>query len=173
MGISRAAHRRRRGESGFSLIELSVTMAVVGLMAMIGLPTMQEWLERYRVRTAAQEIAAAVQLQRMRAVSQNTDFSIGFDAGAGTYGLYQGTPGSGTLIDPQARDLPMGVVYSGETDPIDMPDDELIFHSDGSLNDSTANDDQIYLSNSLGDVFTVTVNRATGRVQVAHHSYAY
>ncbi len=173
MGKLRAVNGRRRVERGFSLIELTVTMAVIGLMAMIGLPTMQEWLERYRVRTAAQEIAAAIQLQRMRAVSQNTDFSIDFDVGAGTYALYQGSPSCGTLLDPQARNLPMGVVYSGEDDPVDMPDDELVFHSDGSLNDSTANDDEVYLSNSLGDVFTVTVNRATGRVQVTHHSYAY
>ncbi len=150
-----------------------MTIAVIGLMAMIGLPTMQEWLERYRVRTAAQEVAAAMQLQRMRAVSQNTDFSIGFDVGAGTYALYQGAPGSGTLLDPLPRVLPMGVAYSGNGDPVDTPNDELIFHADGSLNDSTASDDQISLGNSLGDVFTVTVNRATGRVQVAHESYAY
>ncbi len=173
MWVRRAGRRGRRDERGFSLIELTVTMAVIGLMAMIGLPSMQEWLERYRVRTAAQEIAAAMQLQRMRAVSQNGDFSIGFDVGAGTYALYQGPPGSGTLLDPLPHVLPMGVVYSGESDPVDAPNDELIFHSDGSLNDSTASDDQIFLGNSLGDVFTVTVNRATGRVEVAHHSYAY
>ena len=168
-----AGHRRRRDERGFSLIELTVTMAVIGLMAMIGLPSMQDWLERYRVRTATQEMAAAVQLQRMRAVSQNADFSIDFDASGGTYALYQGDPSTGTLLDPLPHDLPMGVAYSGNSDPVDTPNDELIFHSDGSLNDSTASDDQIFLGNSMGDVFTVTVNRATGRVEVAHHSYAY
>ncbi|HJO03524.1 MAG TPA: GspH/FimT family pseudopilin [Acidobacteriota bacterium] len=165
--------RRRHDERGFSLIELTVTMAVIGLMAMIGLPSMQEWLERYRVRTAAQEVAAAMQLQRMRAVSQNDDFSIDFNVGAGTYALYQGDPSSGTLLDPLPHVLPSGVAYSGDSDPVSTPNDELLFHADGSLNDSTASDDQIFLGNSLGDVFTVTVNRATGRVQVAHHAYAY
>lgn len=161
-------------QAGFSLVEVSIVVALIGLFAMVGLPTMQEWLERYRVRTAAQEIASHIQLQRMRAVSQNQDFSIDFDQSAGTYALYQGDPATGTLLDAQARGLPNGVTFTGGGgDPLQMPSDELIFHSDGSLNDSTATTDAVFLGNAIGDIFRVDINRATGRVQVAHDSYGY
>ena len=66
---------KRRGmvasgnEVGFSLVEVMVVVALVGLIAAVGLPTMQQWLDRYKVRTAAEQLASLIQLQRMRAVS--------------------------------------------------------------------------------------------------------
>lgn len=158
---------------GFSLIELTVTVAILGLMVTIGFPTMQEWLERYRVRSAATEIASAIQLQRMRAVSQNTEFSISFDAANGTYSLFEGDPSTGTMLDAVARSLPFGVTFQGADDAVNTPGDEIIFHPDGSLNDSTAVSDVLTVGNAAGDVFSVTFNRATGRVEVAHQQYGY
>ena len=134
---------------------------------------MQEWLDRYKVRTAAEQLASLIQLQRMRAVSQNTDFSIDFDASAGTYALYEGDAATGTALDPQAYQLPLGVAFAGDADPVNVPGDEIVFHSDGSLNNSTATTDRIYMSNTLGDVFLLSINRSTGRVQVQHQSYGY
>jgi len=167
---------RRRGmvaqnrEAGFSLMELIVVIALIGLLAGVGLPAMQEWLDRYRVRTAADELASMIQLQRMRAVSQNTDFSIDFDEDAGTYTLYEGNAATGTALEVQARRLPSGVEFSGDADPVNVPSDEMIFHSDGSLNNSTATVDTIYVSNGLGDIFFLSINRSTGRVRVEHQS---
>lgn len=161
------------GEAGFSLIEMIVVVALVGLLAAVGLPSMQDWLDRYRVRTAAEQLASLIQLQRMRAVSQNTDFSIDFDANAGSYTLYQGDAATGTALEPQAHTLPMGVLFSGNADPVNVPSDEMIFHADGSLNNSTATTDTIYLANNNGDIFLLSINRSTGRVQVQHQSYGY
>ena len=161
------------GERGFSLIEVIVVVALVGLLAAVGVPSMQDWLDRYKVRTAAEQLASLIQLQRMRAVSQNTDFSIDFDANAGTYTLYQGNTATGTTLEPQAHTLPMGVMFSGNADPVDVPSDEMIFHADGSLNNSTATTDTIYMANTNGDVFLLSINRSTGRVQVQHQSYGY
>jgi prepilin-type N-terminal cleavage/methylation domain-containing protein len=169
--------RHRRGEvaadAGFSLIEVTVVVALVGILAMVGLPTMQEWLDRYKVRTSAEELAAIIQLQRMRAVSQNADFSIDFDVSAGTYTLYEGDAATGTALEAAAHVLPGGVTFAGDADPINVPSDEMIFHADGSLNDSTATTDTIHMSNTLGDVFLLSINRSTGRVQVQHQSYGY
>jgi prepilin-type N-terminal cleavage/methylation domain-containing protein len=159
--------------AGFSLIEVTVVVGLVGLLAMVGLPSMQQWLDRYTARTAAEQLASLIQLQRMRAVSQNTDFSIDFDADAGTYTLYEGDAATGTALESQAHVLPNGIAFSGNADPVDVPDDEMIFHADGSLNNSTATIDSIYLSNTLGDVFLLSINRSTGRVQVQHQSYGY
>lgn len=154
-----------------SLIEVTVVMAVIGLMVSVGYPALQEWLDRYRARSAASEIASAIQLQRMRAVSQNQEFSIGFDAGADSYTLYQGNPATGTMLEPVARSLPFGVTFQGAADAVDTPNDEIIFHPDGSMNDSTATSDTLWVGNAIGDVFFVTMSRATGRVEVEQDSY--
>ncbi len=105
-------------------------------------------------------------------MSQNGDFSIDFDAAGGTYQLYEGNAATGTAIN-NAWELPQGVTFSGDNDPVNIPDDEIIFHADGSLNDSTATTDQIFLGNGEGDVFLIAINRATGRVEVQHQSYGY
>jgi prepilin-type N-terminal cleavage/methylation domain-containing protein len=162
-----------RGDGGFSLIEVTVVVALVGLLAAVGLPTMQDWLDRYKVRTAAEELASLIQLQRMRAVSQNTEFSIDFDASGGAYTLYEGDAATGTAIEQVAHTLPTGVAFAGNADPVNVPSDEMIFHPDGSLNNSTATTDTIYMSNTNGDVFLLSINRSTGRVQVQHQSYGY
>lgn len=154
-----------------SLIEVTVVVAIIGLMVSVGYPAMQEWLDRYRVRNAASEIASAIQLQRMRAVSQNQEFSIAFDTSDNTYSLYEGDPATGTMLDVVARTLPFGVTFQGGADAVDTPNDEILFHPDGSMNDSTATSDQIWVGNPNGDTFFVTMNRATGRVEVEQYSY--
>ncbi len=166
-------HRDRRSEAGFSLIELSVVLVLLGLVVMVGMPAMQDWLERYRVRSAAQVLASDMQLQRMRAVSRNTVHTIVFDQANGTYTLWEGDPVNGltTQLVPQPIGLPFGVSF---TDPIDDPieltwsgnDDVAVFHADGSINGRLAQDDEITMTNAIGDSFRVVMNQVTGRVIV-------
>ncbi|MGD8330915.1 MAG: GspH/FimT family protein [Acidobacteriota bacterium] len=162
-----------RREAGYSLIEVLVVLALLGLMVLVGLPAMQDWLERYHTRTAAQTLAADMQLQRMRAVSRNATHSIVFDAANGTYTLWEGDPVNGltTQLSPAPITLPFGVTF---TDPVDDPielswngnDDVAVFHPDGAVNGRLAQEDEITMTNSIGDSFRVTINQVTGRVQV-------
>jgi len=167
------AQRTDRRESGYSLIELAVVLVLLGLVVMVGMPAMQDWLERYRVRTAAQTLAADLQLQRMRAVSRNRRFTVVFDAANGTYDLWEGDPVNGLVTEliPEPIRLPFGVTF---TDPIDDPielswagnADFAVFHADGSVNDRLAQEDEITMTNAIGDSFRVVMNQVTGRVTV-------
>lgn len=163
---------RRARESGMSMVEVMIVMAIVGLIALVGLPRLEAWFERYKVRGMAEEIAVNLQLQRMRAVSRNQEFSIQFDATDGNFRLYEGTPGSWTAMEAAVHDLPTGVTFgtSDASDPIDLSfsgtEDVAVFHPDGTMNDRLAQDDAITIRNTLGDTFVVTVNRATGQVEV-------
>ncbi len=169
----RPRHRGDRHQNGFSLIELTIVVLLLGLIVMVGMPNLQDWLETYRVRTAAQSIASDLQLQRMRAVSRNTRFTLAFDQANGTFTLWQGDPVNGYTdqISPVPVVLPVGVTF---TDPIDDPielawqgnADVAVFHPDGSVNDRLAQDDTITLTNSIGDSFRIVMNQMTGRVQV-------
>lgn len=166
-------HRDRSREAGYSLIELAVVLVLLGLVVMVGMPAMQDWLERYRVRTASNVLASDMQLQRMRAVSRNAAHSIVFDQAAGTYTLWLGDPVNGLTqqLSPAPVTLPFGVTF---TDPIDDPieltwsgnDDVAVFHPDGAINNRLAQDDEITMTNAIGDSFRVVMNQVTGRINV-------
>ena len=164
--------RRRAAERGFSLIELIVVLALLGLVVLVGMPALDDWLERYRVRTAAQNLAADMQLQRMRAVSRNRQHRITFDAANSQYTLFESDGGGGwTQLGPVANSLPQGVTFSSTLgDPIQLAfggnPDIAIFHPDGSINDRLAQDDPVFLTNIRGEAFRVIVNEVTGRVRV-------
>jgi type IV fimbrial biogenesis protein FimT len=63
---------RPRGSSGFSLIELMITLAVLGMMFMIALPSMGTWLQNTQIRTSADAMQAGLQLARAEALKRNT-----------------------------------------------------------------------------------------------------
>lgn len=164
--------RRRAAERGFSLIELIVVVGLLGLVVLVGMPALDDWLERYRVRTAAQNLAADMQLQRMRAVSRNHPFRITFRAGNNEYELVESDGGGGWIqVDPQPKVLPQGVTFSSTLgDPIQLSfgglNDVAVFHPDGSINDRLAQEDTVFLTNIRGEAFRVVINQVTGRVQV-------
>ena len=166
-------YRKAQDERGYSLIELSVVLVLLGLVVVVGMPAMQDWLERYRVRTATQLLAADLQLQRMRAVSRNRRFSIQFNAANSTYTLWDGDPVNGltTQLSPEPVVMPMGVTFTTTAGgPLELTwqgnDDWAVFHPDGSVNDRLAQDDEITLTNAIGDAFRAVMNQVTGRVQV-------
>lgn len=62
---------RRRFQSGFSLIELIVVMAIFAMLAMVGVPTLFTFMENSKIRTAAQNFYTAAQAAREEAVRRN------------------------------------------------------------------------------------------------------
>lgn len=58
-------------ESGVSLIELMIVVAIFGLMAVILSNSYQSWAERYRVETEVKELYADMMDARARAMQRN------------------------------------------------------------------------------------------------------
>lgn len=61
----------RRGEAGFSLIELLIVMALIAGMALWGVPAFLNTLSRVRVTSAAREIATLMQVGRLEAIKRS------------------------------------------------------------------------------------------------------
>ena len=68
---------------GFSLIELMVALAVLGILFAFGLPSMSTWIQNSNIRTATEAGLSGLQLARSEAVSRNADVQIVFDATGG------------------------------------------------------------------------------------------
>ncbi|MBN1335685.1 MAG: type II secretion system protein [Deltaproteobacteria bacterium] len=62
--------------SGFTLVELVLTVAIVGMLLVVGWGSLDRWLPRYRTRHAAIEFANAVDHLRILAVSENRQTAL-------------------------------------------------------------------------------------------------
>lgn len=65
---NRATARRRRG---FTLIEVLVAVAVVGLLMALGMPAFSTFMANNKVRNAADSLQAGLQAARAEAIKQN------------------------------------------------------------------------------------------------------
>ena len=60
-----------RSSSGFTLIEMMITLAVFALLLMVGLPSMTTWLQNSQIRTSAETMQMGLQFARAEALRRN------------------------------------------------------------------------------------------------------
>ena len=68
---------------GFTLIELMITLTVLGILFAVGFPSMSAWLQNSQIRTAAEGGLNGLQLARAEAVRRNAGVQLAFDANGG------------------------------------------------------------------------------------------
>lgn len=71
-----------RHARGFTIVELLVVMALMGVLAAVSVPVFIESASRNRVWTGAELIGAQVRQARLKAISRNTTFRVRFDCPA-------------------------------------------------------------------------------------------
>jgi len=72
--------RMRIDYAGVSLVELLVTIMIVGILTAIALPNFQTWIRNARIRTTAEAITNGLQLARSEAVRRNTNVQFVLNA---------------------------------------------------------------------------------------------
>jgi prepilin-type N-terminal cleavage/methylation domain-containing protein len=80
-------HSRPDSSPAFTLAEVVVVIAIVGLASIAGVTQLNRYLERIATRTAVTEAALFVARARDEAVAQHTVVSVRIDTGAGTLAL--------------------------------------------------------------------------------------
>lgn len=63
--------RRPIAGRGFTLVELLVTVAVLGIIIMLGMPNLSAWLQNTQIRGSAEAVASGLQLARAEALRRN------------------------------------------------------------------------------------------------------
>ncbi len=75
---------RRAAQSGMSLIEILVAIAIVGIVFALGLPAYGTWIQNTQIRTAADSILAGLQVAKNEAIRRNVAVQFKLDGGATT-----------------------------------------------------------------------------------------
>lgn len=68
-----------RKQSGFTVAELMVVMAIVAILSAIAIPNYLAWLPKQRLRNASSDLRANMQHARLQAVKENASCTITFN----------------------------------------------------------------------------------------------
>ncbi len=152
-----------RRESGFSAFEVAVTLAVVALLASVSMPSFLRWLQVHRLRGAAINLTADLEMAKVRSIREGaavtvvfaeTEYTLFLDNGAGGGGAGDGIRnGAEPLV--LYRQLPAGVRIA--LSQLTLPDARISFDSRG-LASSLTSAAAIPLVNGTGER-RIRVNR--------------
>jgi Tfp pilus assembly protein FimT len=105
-------------ERAVTTVELLITLMIVSVIAAFMAPHLGRWLTTVGVDATARELAAELQLWRMRAISDNTRYRISFDPVNDTYVVQKDAAGTWQDIGGP-KSLPRGInLESATIDPI-------------------------------------------------------
>lgn len=68
-------------EKGFSLVELLITVALIGIAGAIAIPSIIQQLPKFHMRGASRDITAKLMMARLRAIQENKEYGVEFTSG--------------------------------------------------------------------------------------------
>ncbi len=126
-------------QGGFTLVELMIVVAIIGILAGIGTTLLLNYLPNMRLKSAARDIFSTMMQAKVEAIRRGENVSLSFNTGGNTYTMFLdngaggGIAGNGLLdgtetILQAVTPLPTGVTFNGATT---FGNNALVFTSRG------------------------------------------
>ena len=109
--------KRRRCFTGFTLVELLITIAIVGVLAAIALPSFTEFIARSNLRSSAESILNALQLARAEAVRRNEQVTFSLNPNSTGATSWRVADSNGNLVQESRASGEGGVGITVTTAP--------------------------------------------------------
>ena len=108
-----------RSERGYTLIEVLITLGLIGVVTAISVPVFMESNARSKLWIGSERLGAAIRQTRLKAISQNATYRVAFDCPSA--GQLRGLimTGDPDVDDDAAR---CSQTLEGDTGTIDMPE---------------------------------------------------
>jgi len=84
-------------KKGFTLIEMIITMTIIGIVSAIAIPNFSKWKEKHEINGQAQKVYFDLMLARTTAVKSNNNVRVTFDLVANTYTIHEDSNDDGTV----------------------------------------------------------------------------
>lgn len=177
MGARQWTKNLRKDQRGFTLPELLVTIAIMGILLAIAIIIWLGILEQRRVDAAANQFAADLRLAHAKATNQLTDWRITYTAGNANYKLLKlnqpcddNSCSSPTVVQTISRSLPDGTkVLSAANIPSEESAGTIELNSDGSGRAFYGVSTTVTISSTDGDPkHDITFVAATSRVEIVN-----
>jgi prepilin-type N-terminal cleavage/methylation domain-containing protein len=140
-------------QKGITLIELVVVFVIIAIGAALTAPNIGGWLPYYRLRSATRELVSTMRVAQMKAISNNLQYRISFDAANNNYVLqYQTT--AGWVNDGVTQTVPAGVQFNTS-----------FGITANFFADSTSTNGNVVLNNTKGITKRIQLSGATGRIK--------
>lgn len=117
-----------RRQAGFSLVEVMIAVAIIGILAAIGIPSLSKTMPRVKLANNTRTLANEISSLRMQAIAKSTEFRMVFDAAANSYTLERANGAAWTLFTTSKTSGSDITSVSGFT----PDDDTLIIRSNGA-----------------------------------------
>jgi type IV fimbrial biogenesis protein FimT len=107
---------KNKKNSGFTLMELMIVIAIIAIMSSIAIPNFIGWLPERRLDAGAQDILQALQKSRSKAIMTNRNVIVTFDAGDNSFIAFVDEDASDDLsagdLTIVNRNMPAGIVFN-------------------------------------------------------------
>jgi len=166
-------------KSGFTLLELLVTIGILVVLMGIAIPAFSTWLPNYRLKSAVMDIYSKCQHAKMMAVRTNRSHAVQFDTGTGDISVIDTVSGV-TLMSTNLSDYDdgAGTIQFGNGDSTKDATDGTSWGGDfvtfgGTANRLTFNPrgrcdaGYVYLSNAQGTAYNIGAQSNTGLITMA------
>jgi prepilin-type N-terminal cleavage/methylation domain-containing protein len=146
----------KMNKKGVTLIELVVVFAIIAIGAVLMVPNLRPWIINYRLRSATRDITSTLRVAQMKAVTNNLDYRVSFNIGAGTYTLERNS--GGVYVPETAQTLPTGITMATDFG------NTLTFNPNSSTTPGVTT--TITLQNEKGTKKLVRVLPSTGKITI-------
>lgn len=87
--MSAMTHRQK--QAGFTIVELLITVTILGILLATGIPAMSTWMANARIRATAESIANGMQLARSEAIRRNVNIEFRLTDAQGSWTVSSGS----------------------------------------------------------------------------------